>query len=448
MTENAGSARRDVPTDVTKYVPTGLRISAAFAWRFIVVVAALAVVIWVIGKLSILAITLAIGLLLAALTAPVVDLLMRARLPRALAATIAIIGGLAVLGGLITFVVVQIAEGLPELQDHLNRSLDEIKTWLTAGPLALETKDIQAFINEAINFIKKNQASITTSALTTAGVVGEIVTGALLVLFILIFFLLHGEQIWAFLVRIVPADVRSQADLAGRRGFTSLVSYVRATAVVAVVDAVGIGIGLAILGVPLVVPLATLVFLGAFVPIIGAVLTGGIAVLVALVTVGPVKALIVLGVVVLVMQLESHVLQPLLLGKAVALHPLAVILAITAGLVVAGITGALLAVPLLAVINAGVRSLMHDGEADAHPRKQLVDELANAGLHTAAAEHAKGNAGQVLGPGEMLRTSAEDDTAGSDTPGTPDAPGSTGLPGSPESPADGDAGPKGPGPSR
>lgn len=403
MSENVGKApRQTAPTDVTHLVPVGLRVSAAFAWRFLVVVAAVAAVVWLIGKLSLLAITLAIGLLLAALMAPLVDLLMRARLPRGLAAAIAIVGGLAVLGGLLTFVVVQFADGLPELQKHLNQSLDEIKLWLTEGPLALETKDIQNFIDQAITFIQKNQASITTSALTTAGVVGEIVTGMLLVLFILIFFLLHGEQIWSFVVRVAPADVRPRVDLAGRRGFASLVSYVRATAAVAVVDAVGIGIGLWILGVPLVVPLATLVFIGAFIPIVGAVVTGSVAVLVALVTVGPIKALIALGVVVLVMQMESHVLQPLLLGKAVALHPLAVILAITAGLVVAGVTGALLAVPLLAVLNAGVKSLLSDGEpvaADA----LLAEELADAGLHTAAKQHAGGGGG--------ADTEAAEDTA-------------------------------------
>jgi predicted PurR-regulated permease PerM len=168
-------------------------------------------------------------------------------------------------------------------------------------------------------------------------------------------------------MRAMPRTVRARVDVAGRRGFASLVSYVRATAAVAVVDAVGIGVGLWILGIPLVIPLATLVFLGAFVPIIGAVVAGGVAVLVALVTKGFVGALIVLAIVIAVMQLESHVLQPLLLGRAVKLHPLAVVMAITAGLVAAGIAGALLAVPLLAVLNAGIRSLLH--EHDPHPEE-------------------------------------------------------------------------------
>jgi len=346
------------PADVTEVVPFGLRVTAAFAWRLVVVAAAIGVVVWLIGEFALLATTLAIGLLLTALVTPLVELLVtRARFPRGLAVAVSVITGLALLGGVMTFVIVQFADGLPALQQRLNQSLDEIKNWLTTGPLAVETKDINEFIQQIFSYIQENQASITTSAITTAGAVGEFLTGFLLVLFILIFFLLHGASIWRFLLHVVPGQVRPQVDTAGQRGFVSLTSYVRATIVVAVVDAVGIGVGLAILGVPLVVPLATLVFLGAFVPIIGSLLAGSVAVLIALVTVGWVKALIALGVVTAVMQLEGHVLQPLLLGRAVRLHPLAVILAITGGLVVAGIAGALLAVPLLAVINAGVKSL-------------------------------------------------------------------------------------------
>lgn len=184
-------------------------------------------------------------------------------------------------------------------------------------------------------------------------------------MFILIFFLYDGPGIWRFVTRGVPARVRDRVDVAGRRGYAALVSYVRATAAVALVDAVGIGIGLAIIGVPLVIPLSALVFLTAFVPIIGAVLAGVVAVLVAMVAKGFVAALFVLAVVIGVNQLESHVLQPFLLGRAVRLHPLAVVFAIAAGLITAGIAGALLAVPLLAVLNASIRSLLHEEHVEA-----------------------------------------------------------------------------------
>jgi predicted PurR-regulated permease PerM len=350
--------------DVTYLVPKSLRVTAALSWRFLVVMAALYVVVWIVGYLSFVVVPVAIALLLAALLGPAV-LGLSALMPRPLAAAVVLIGGLGVLGGLLTFVITEFTSGLPELQNQLNRSLDQVKDWLINGPLHLRETQIVDFVNNAVEFLQKNQASIADSALTTAGTVGEILTGFLLTLFVLIFFLVNGEEIWEFLTRGIPEFARSRFDRAGRRGFASLVSYVRATAAVAVVDGVGIGIGLWIVGVPLVFPLATLVFLGAFIPIVGAVVTGAVAVLVALVTNGFVTALVVLAIVVGVMQLESHVLQPLLLGRAVRLHPLAVILAITAGMTTAGIPGALLSVPLLAVLNSGIKSLLHDREPQA-----------------------------------------------------------------------------------
>jgi putative heme transporter len=374
-------ARREEPflpehEDVTGLIPRGLRISAALAWRLIVVAAALYVVGWVIGRLSVVVIPLGIALLLSALLAPAVQKLVAVRFPRGLATAIVLIAGLAVLGGLLTFVVTQFSSGLPQLQKQLNESLNQIKEWLINGPAHLRQEQIQQFINQVFGFLQDNQSWLTDTALTTASTVGEIVTGFLLTLFITIFFLSGGDGIWTFLVRVAPGRVRNRVDVAGRRGFASLVSYVRATAAVAVVDAVGIGIGLWIVGVPLVIPLATLVFLGAFIPIIGAVITGGVAVLIALVTNGFIGAVIVLAIVIGVMQLESHVLQPLLLGRAVKLHPLSVVLAITVGLVVGGIAGALMAVPILAVLNAGVRSLLHEANPDPAEVNVLKDQAA------------------------------------------------------------------------
>ncbi|WP_116043209.1 AI-2E family transporter [Amycolatopsis palatopharyngis] len=352
-------------------VPRGLRVGAALSWRFLMVIAALYVIIWMVGYLAVLVIPLSIALLLAALLAPAVQRLVRARVPRSLATGIVLVGGLGVLGGLLTFVIVQFSAGLPALTTQLNESLAQIQDWLINGPLHLRQEQIQDVINQTIGFLQDNQSALTDTAITTAGTIGEVLTGFVLTLFILIFFLSGGTQIWGFLVKGVPANVRSRVDVAGRRGFASLVSYVRATAAVAVVDAVGIGIGLWIVGVPLVVPLSTLVFLAAFVPIIGAVVAGAVAVLVALVTNGFITSLVVLAIVIGVMQLESHVLQPLLLGRAVKLHPLAVVLAIAAGLVVAGIAGALLSVPLLAVLNAGIKSLLHERD----PAQAEVDIL-------------------------------------------------------------------------
>jgi predicted PurR-regulated permease PerM len=237
--------------------------------------------------------------------------------------------------------------------------------WLTHGPLHINQQQIDQFRKSAIDALQNNQEKLTSGALSTAGTVTEIVTGALLVLFTLIFVLHGGRNIFAFITKVFPPQVRERVRDAGRAGFHSLIGYVRATFLVALVDAVGIGTGLAIMGVPLALPLASLVFLGAFVPLVGAVVAGFLAVIVALIAKGLIYALITLGLIIAVQQLEGHVLQPLVMGRAVSIHPLAVVLAIAGGGVLAGIVGALLAVPTVAFLNSAVRVLVaRDPEAE------------------------------------------------------------------------------------
>ena len=353
--------------DARAVVPRLLRITAELGWRLLVVVAAVYVLGWVASYVAAVVIPVAVALLLAALLSPAVHRLQTHSVPRGLATALVMTGGLALLGGVLTFVVITFIRGVPALAAQLSTSVTTVVAWLINGPLQLSTAQLSGVQAQVLATLSANQSAITAGALTTAATIGEILTETLLVLFTLIFFLHGGPGVWQFLLGVVPNDVRTRVDVAGRRGIAALVSYVRATAVVAVVDAIAIGIGLGVLGVPLAVPLAALVFLGAFVPIIGAVIGGGVAVLVALVANGPVAALIVLGIIVAVMQLEGHVLQPLLLGRAVKLHPLAVVLAIATGLVVAGIAGALFAVPLLAVLNSGIRSLRSPADEHVDP---------------------------------------------------------------------------------
>lgn len=353
-------SRFDERDDAAHPVPRTLRVAAAVSWRFIIVLAAIGVVAWIMGQLALVVLPVAIALMLSALMAPVVAHLVRWGVPRGLATALVLIGGLVVVGGVLTFVITEFTYGVPQLATKVGQSIDQISHWLETGPLHLTQAQLRDFFDKLVKSLGADQSALTSGALTTAMTVTEVLTSILLTLFTLIFFLHDGNKIWTFAVRIVPADVRDRVDVAGRRGFASLVSYVRATAAVAVVDAVGIGIGLAIVRVPLAVPLAALVFLGAFIPIIGAVIAGTVAVLVALVANGFVPALIVLGIVIAVMQLESHILQPFLLGKAVRLHPLAVVLSIATGVVVDGIAGGLVAVPLLAVFNSAIKSLLHD----------------------------------------------------------------------------------------
>ena len=359
-------------------VPAVLRVAAGLSWRILLVVAALYVIGLVVGRLAALVVPLAIALLLAALLTPAVSALMARRVPRGLAAALVLVAGLAVLGGMITFVVVTFVNGVPDLTAQIARSVDAASAWLVNGPLGLSEDQLRGFTDQFLKTLQDNQSGITSTAFATAATIGELLTELLLVLFTLAFFLYDGPRIWQFLIRVVPGGTRRRVDVAGRRGLAALVSYVRATGAVAVVDALGIGIGLAVLQVPLAVPLAALVFIGAFIPIFGAVVAGGVAVLVALVANGPITAVIVLAVVIAVNQLESHVLQPLLLGRAVKLHPLAVVLALAAGLLVAGIAGALLAVPLLAVLNSAVRSLLSDADEHVLPADVHTSEPEDA----------------------------------------------------------------------
>ncbi len=372
-------AARENADEIGAVVPRVLRVSAALGWRLLVVVAALYVIGMVVAYVAAVVVPVAIALLLAALLAPAVHWLEARQVPRGVATALVLISGVAVLGGVLTFVVVTFVRGVPDLGSQLSASIDGITDWLRTGPLQITAAQLTSFQNEILGSLSANQASITAGALTTAATVGELVTEALLVVFTLIFFLHGGAGIWQFLLGVVPGRVRNRVDVAGRRGLAALVSYVRATAAVAVVDAVAVGIALAVLGIPLAVPSAALVFLGAFIPIIGAVVAGGVAVLIALVSNGIVSALIVLGVLIAVMQLESHVLQPLLLGRAVKLHPLAVVLSIATGLVVGGIAGALLAVPLLAVLNSGIRSLLSAADEHVDPEDVHTSEPEDSG---------------------------------------------------------------------
>jgi len=295
---------------------------------------------------------------------PLVDFLNRRGVPRGAAVATVILSSIVVVGGLLTFVVSQFIQGAPALVDQVTLSITSARNSLNTGLLAHFSNDqVKSATDTAIDALKNNQSKLTSGALSTAGTITELVTGALLMLFTLIFLLQGGRNIFAFVTKVFPLTVRERVRDASRAGFGSLIGYVRATFLVAFVDAAGIGIGLAIMGIPLALPLASLVFLGAFIPLVGAVLTGGLAVIVALIAKGWVYALITFGLIIAVQQLEAHVLQPLVMGRAVSLHPLAVVLAIATGGVTAGIVGALLAVPIVAVLNSAARVLVADDPA-------------------------------------------------------------------------------------
>ncbi len=361
-------------------VPNGLRTAAAWSWRLISVIAGFYVLLWAAAYLAVVIVPVIVALLLAALLQPGAAALVRRGWNRSLAAFTMLLVGLAVVAGIITLVVERFIDGFSDLADQVSQGLDQIESFVVRT-FPITQGQLRDAVDQAQGFLVGNEEELASGALTTATTVGEVFTGIVLALFTLFFFLKDGRSIWLWIVGLLPRDARAYLDEAARRSWRTLISYVRATVAVALVDAIGIGIGLAVLGVPLVIPLAALVFLGAFIPIIGSFLAGSVAVLVALVSVGPIKALIALGIVVAVMQLEGHVLQPLLLGRAVHVHPLAVVLSIAAGLLVAGIFGALIAVPVVACANvAGTYlSRRHDGPRPPEPRPERAKPAVSAG---------------------------------------------------------------------
>jgi putative heme transporter len=350
-----------------------VRKAAAWAWRLLVILTAVVALLWVVKKLEVIVVPVLLALMISALLVQAVDWLDARGLARGVAVALVLLGGFAIFGGILTFVIIQFVYGLPDLTDQVTRSIESTRRWLIEGPLHLRGEQIANAGNAAIQALHNNQAKLTSGALATAATITELVTAAVLALFTLIFFLYGGRNIWQYVTKIFPVDVRERVREAGYAGYGSLIGYVRATFLVALTDAAGVGTGLAIMGVPLALPLASLVFLGAFIPLVGAVIAGFLAVVVALLAKGIVYALITLGLLVAVNQLETHLLQPLVMGRAVSIHPLAVVLAISAGGVLAGIVGALLAVPTVAFLNNAIQVLLAK-DPSAEAEKQTDDD--------------------------------------------------------------------------
>jgi putative heme transporter len=359
--------RLEAAPTVDDGIPQAVRTAGAWSWRVVLFILTAYLLIRVVALLHIVIIPIAVAMLLAALFEPVAAFLRNRGMNRSLAAGLVLLTALVVVFGGLTLIVQTFISQLSDLSARVGAGVDEVQSWLSSGPLHLSQTQLSDSIEKFQKSITSDQGALTSGALSTATTLTEVLAGFFLTLFTLFFFLRDGGQIWTFLCRLLPRAARIPTARAGHYSWHTLVSYVRATVLVAFVDAVGIGIGLFVLRVPLALPLAALVFLGAFIPVVGATLSGAVAVLIALVTHGPVTALIMLGVVIAVQQLEGHILQPLIMGRAVALHPLAVILAIATGVLVAGIVGGLVAVPLLAVLNTAIRYLADHPSGDPTP---------------------------------------------------------------------------------
>jgi len=387
-------------------VPWGVDLAAAWAWRFLVIAAAGYLIARVLGFFAVITLPLVVALLIAALVTPVVAGLHRIGVPRRLAAVLVVIGGIAFVALLLTFAGQQVAQGAADLADQVVEGLEEVRNWLQTGPLNATDSQINDVIQSAQDAIsRQSQEGGALSRVTEFGTaVGHVVAGFFIVLFATFFFLADGDRIWAWLVRLAPRAAREHVDGSGRVAWVSLTQFVRATVIVAATDAIGIMIVAAVLQVPFVMAIGVLVFLGAFVPMVGATIAGIVAILVALVAQGPITALFMLGGVIAVQQLEGHVLQPFLMGRFVSLHPLGVIVAIGCGVLVAGIAGALVAVPLAAAGNAVVQHLASDTDIGEVALDVFDGLLRRRGVRPAEETEIEPRA--VFGAADAVRTDA------------------------------------------
>ena len=343
-------------------VPFAVDVAGAWSWRLIVIAGAGWVVWKGLGHVSLLVIAMMVAMLLAALLSPTVMLLRKKGVRAGGAAAIAELGLLLLLAVIISLTGQQLVRGFATMANKAVQGYQQlVDWWLKSLGYDLGADQLNQLLHQIENTFKDNPNTVLNGVSRVGSTAADVATGVLLTLFTLLFFLMEGERIWLFVVGLFPKDAREAVNGAGRAGWKSLGAYVRVQILVAAIDAIGIGLGAAILGVPLAIPLGVLVFLGSFIPVIGALFSGAVAVLLALVALGPVQALIMLGIVLLVQQVESHILQPLIMGKAVSLHPLAVIFSVAGGSMIFGAVGALFAVPTLAVVNSVVRYLANRG---------------------------------------------------------------------------------------
>lgn len=351
-------AQRTTPAmEPVAAVPWSMRVAAEIGWRLLVLAGTVWVLMRVIGAVRLVVLAFVAALLITALLQPFVARLKRLGVPRGLATVLVCGGGFVVMGLVGWFVVWQVMDNVDNLSNSLQDGITEGRKWLLDSPFHVTDDQINQVANNLSDALGSNTEELTDAGLQGVTVIVELLTGILLAMFSTLFLLYDGPNIWGWALRLFPEAARDALAGAGPRAWRTLTLYVRGTVIVALIDAIFIGVGIYFLGVPMAVPLAVVIFLSSFVPLVGAVASGVVAVVVALVTEGPITALLVLAVVLAVQQIEGHILQPFILGRAVRVHPLAVVLSVAAGSMVAGIGGAVVAVPLVAVSNTVVTYL-------------------------------------------------------------------------------------------
>jgi putative heme transporter len=374
-------------------VPRPLQIAAAWSWRLLLVGGAIVGLVLAAAQLRLVVLPVMLAIVLAALLSPVVRLVGRSGMPHGLAVGLTIIASLVVLGGLVTLMAPRAIDEFAELDVSVQDGIETVQGWLVDGPLGLSERQIESTTERAIDEVRSNAGVISQGAVTGAFLLVEVLAGLSLALVILFFFLKDGTRIWAWIVGLFHRERQDDVREMGDRAWTTLGGYLRGVTMVATFDAVFIGLALILLGVPLVLPLVMLTFFGAYLPVVGAVLAGLAAVMVALVSEGVVTALLVLAAVVFVQQVESNFFQPVVVGRSVHLHPVVILLALTAGGVLGGLIGALLATPLVAVLNSMLVYLREKTEVERVVGATPADRREQPGEGGAREEVGAGRAG-------------------------------------------------------
>ncbi|MGH8191178.1 MAG: AI-2E family transporter [Rhodanobacteraceae bacterium] len=337
-------------------IPRGLRIGAAFTWRLLVIAVAIAGVVFLAQMFSDIVIPFLIGIILAALLVPLSAFLRRHRCPKWLAILIALLVGVVVVAGLLLLVTERVVTTLPSLKAKVGELGNSFDRLLATHPFGLTPEKINGYLSELVQWLQNNASRVAQRAAGAGKHVMRVLEGILIIIVVTVFAMIDGATIWAWVVRLFPRRARPRIDFAGQAGWHTLKDFARIQVFVAAIDAVAIGVGAWIVGVPLATPIGAIVFFGALIPIIGSVVAGAVAVVIALLFNGWTNALIMLGIVLLVNQIEGNVLHPLITGSAVKVHPLAVVLGVLAGAAVGGIAGAFFAVPVIATANAMIHA--------------------------------------------------------------------------------------------
>lgn len=339
------------PRRPVESVSWGLRLAAEWAARALIVAAAIYVLFLMLDKVRLVAFAFVISLLLTALLHPLVAILRTLGVQRSLATLLVLLFGVGILSLIGWFVTIQVTANASSLAAQVGDAGDKIRSWLVSGPLHLNEAQLAGLVDKLKSAAGRNQGALVSGAFATASTALEVISGILLAIFSTFFLLRDGELVWAWVVRLFPAAARIHVNVAGGLGWRTLSGYVRGIVIVALTDAISVTIVLLVVRVPLAVPLGVLVFLGAFIPLVGLVVAGTVSILIALISHGLAAALIVLLAIVLLVQAEGHLLHPLVMSRAVRIHPLAVVLAVASGTLIAGIEGAVIAVPLTSVIS-------------------------------------------------------------------------------------------------